>query len=90
MGLINPPEMIKMGVKEEIHEQIVGALAGAKFPLETPEALLSAFPDGAETTCKSGDVELKAGDAGQVLTVDDFPFKSAQDVADVIVERAGL
>ncbi|HII83466.1 MAG TPA: hypothetical protein HA271_01210 [Methanobacterium subterraneum] len=79
-----------MGVKEEIHAQIVGALAGAKFPLETPEALLSAFPDGAETTCKSGDFELKAGDAGKVLTASDFPFKSAQNVADVIVERAGL
>lgn len=79
-----------MGVKEEIHAQIVGALAGASFPLATPEELLSAFPDGAETTCKSGDVELKAGDAGGVLTPDDFPFTSAQDVADVIVERAGL
>ncbi len=79
-----------MGVKEEIHAQIVGALAGAKFPLATPEDLLATFPDGAETTCVSGDVKLKAGDAGQVLTADDFPFKSAKDVADVIVERAGL
>ena len=79
-----------MSVKEEIHAQIVGALAGAKFPLETPEELLGSFPDGAETTCKSGDVELKAGDAGKVLTANDFPFKSAKDVADVIVERAGL
>ena len=82
--------MIKVGVKEEIHAQIVGALARAEFPIATPEALLAAFPDGAETTCKSGDVELKAGDAGQVLTTDDFPFKSAKDVANVIVERAGL
>ncbi len=79
-----------MGVREDIHAQIVGALAGAKFPLETPEELLGSFPDGAETTCKSGDVELKAGDAGEVLTGDDFPFKSAEQVADVIVERAGL
>jgi hypothetical protein len=80
----------KMSVKEEIHAQIVGALAGAKFPIATPEALLAAFPDGAETTCKSGDLELKAVDAGKVLTADDFPFKSAKDVADVIVKRAGL
>lgn len=79
-----------MGVKEEIHSQIVGALAGAEFPIETPEKLLAAFPDGAETTCKADGVELKAGDAGKVLTPDDFPFKSAADVADVIVERAGL
>ncbi|ADZ09879.1 Hypothetical protein MTH865 [Methanobacterium lacus] len=79
-----------MGVKEEIHAQIMGALAGAKFPLETPEELLGSFPDGAETTCRSGEVELKAGDAGKVLTGEDFPFKSAKEVADVIVERAGL
>ena len=58
-----------MGLKEEIHAQIVGALAGASFPLTTPEELLSAFPDGAETTCKYGDFELKAGDAGTVLTL---------------------
>ena len=79
-----------MGVKEEIHAQIVGALARATFPIETPEKLLASFPDGAETTCQAGDVKLKAGDAGQVLKADDFPFKSAKEVADVIVERAGL
>jgi hypothetical protein len=79
-----------MSVKEDIHAQILGALAGTKFPIETPEELLAAFPDGAETTCKSGDVELKAGDAGKVLTADDFPFKSAKEVADVIVDKAGL
>jgi hypothetical protein len=79
-----------MSVKEEIHAQIVGALAGAEFPIETPEALLAAFPQGAETTCKADGVELKAGDAGGVLKPDDFPFESAKEVADVIVERAGL
>jgi hypothetical protein len=79
-----------MKVKEEIHAQIVGALAGTKFPIKTPEALLAAFPQGAETTCKADGVELKAGDAGKVLKPDDFPFKSAKEVADVIVERAGL
>ena len=79
-----------MSVKEDIRAQIIGALAGAKFPIDTTEKLLGSFPDGAQTTCKSGDVTLKAGDAGQVLTPNDFPFKSAEDVAKVIVERAGL
>lgn len=76
-----------MSVKEDIRSQIIGALEGANFPIETPEELISAMPDGADTTCKSGDVELKAGDAGQVLTADDFPFKSAEEVADTIVNR---
>ena len=79
-----------MSAKEEIYSQIVGALEGANFPINTPEALFDAFPDGPDTTCKSGDIELKASAAGEVLTGDDFPFESAEDVASIIVERAGL
>jgi hypothetical protein len=81
---------IIMSVRDDIYGQIVGALAGAKFPIATPEKLLAAFPNGAETTCRSGDVSLKAGDAGKVLTEKDFPFKSAADVAKTICDRAGL
>ncbi len=79
-----------MTVRDEIHAQITGALADAKFPIGTPEELLAAFPDGANTTCKAGNVEMKAGDAGKLLKASDFPFRSAKQVADVIVERAGL
>jgi len=80
----------KMSIKEEIHAQIEGALKNARFPINTPEELLAALPQGAATKCKAGDVELTAGDAGKVLKASDFPFKSAKQVADVIVERAGL
>ncbi len=79
-----------MSVKEDIHSQILGGLANATFPINSPEALLAAFPAGADTTCKSGDVEITAGEAGKVLTADDFPFESAKQVADILVERAGL
>jgi len=79
-----------MSVKDEIHAQIVGALKNAKFPINTPGDLLAAMPQGAETKCKAGGIELTAGDAGKVLKASDFPFRSAQQVADVIVDRAGL
>lgn len=79
-----------MSVGEEIHAQIVGALKNAKFPIKTPEKLLAAFPDGANTTCKAGDIEVTAGEAGKLLKASDFPFKNAKQVADVIVQRAGL
>lgn len=79
-----------MSVKDEIHAQIEGALKNAKFPVNTPEELLAAMPQGAATKCKAGDIELTAGDAGKVLKASDFPFKSSKQVADVIVERAGL
>jgi hypothetical protein len=77
-----------MDVKGELKSQIVGALAGASFPIATPEALLAAFPQGADTTCEAGDVRLRAGDAGGVLTAADFPFTSAEQVADTILSRA--
>jgi hypothetical protein len=79
-----------MSVKDEIHAQIEGALKDAKFPINTPFELLAAMPQGAATKCKAGDVELIAGDAGKVLKADDFPFMSAKQVADVIVQKAGL
>lgn len=77
-------------VKEQIHEQITGALLGAKFPIKTPRALIAAFPNGADTTCCVGDLKMTAGDAGKLLTAGDFPFTTAKAVADTIVERAGL
>jgi hypothetical protein len=48
------------------------------------------LPDGPNTTCKSGDVSLKAHGAGKVLSEDDFPFESAEDVASTIVNKVGL
>jgi len=83
-------EEFSVSVKEEIHSQIVGALAGAKFPINTPEELLNAMPQGADTCCKAGDVEVTAGEAGKLLKPEDFPFASAKQVADTIVDRAGL
>lgn len=77
-----------MDIKAELKKQIVGALAGAKFPIGSPEDLLSAFPNGPDTTCQCGDVKLRAGDAGGVLRVTDFPFRSAEAVADTILSRA--
>ena len=79
-----------MSVRETIKGQIIGALAGASFPIATPEALLASFPNGAATTCKAGDLEVTAGDAGKLLTATDFPFVSAEVVAETIVSRAGL
>ena len=77
-------------IKEQIHAQISGALAGASFPIDTPEKLIAAFPAGADTTCQAQDVKITAGEAGTLLKATDFPFISAKQVADVIVDRAGL
>ena len=79
-----------MSVRETIKSQIIAGLAGASFPITTPGALLEAFPNGAETTCKAGDIEVTAGQAGKLLSIDDFPFTSAEHVAETIVNKAGL
>lgn len=79
-----------MSVRETIKGQIIGALEGAVFPIATPEALLAAFPAGADTKCKAGDLEVTAGEAGKLLSAADFPFTSAEQVAETIVSRAGL
>jgi len=77
-------------VKDQLHAQITGALKGAKFPIKTPADLIAAFPMGADTTCQVGDVKMTAGEAGKLLTASDFPFKSADSVADTILSRAGM
>ncbi len=79
-----------MSVREAIKAQIIEALRGATFPIQTPEELLAAFPQGAETTCQVGDIRMTAGEAGKLLKPGDFPFKSAEEVAEIIVDRAGL
>ncbi|MDH7594348.1 MAG: MTH865 family protein [Methanomicrobiales archaeon] len=79
-----------LSVREQIHAQISGALAGAKFPIKSPKDLIAAFPNGADTTCRVGDLKMTAGEAGKLLKASDFPFKSAKEVADTIVDRAGL
>lgn len=79
-----------MTAKEELTQQIVGALAAARFPISTPQELLAAFPNGADTTCRSGDIQMTAGEAGKLLTDADFPFESAGQVANTVLSRAGL
>jgi hypothetical protein len=71
----------------EIRGQIVGALAGASFPLTTPEELVAAFPNGAETVCQAGEIKMTAGQAGQLLSLGDFPFTSPEQVAEAILSR---
>ncbi|MDT3699547.1 MAG: MTH865 family protein [Thermincola sp.] len=79
-----------MSIRETIKNQIIGALQGANFPIATPEELIGAFPDGANTTCRAEGIEMTAGEAGKLLTPADFPFKSAEQVAETILGRANL
>ncbi|MDO8842482.1 MTH865 family protein [Methanocalculus sp.] len=80
----------KKTIRDELYSQITGALANAPFPLKTPEELLAAFPAGADTTCSAGGITLRAGDAGGLLTQGDFPITSGDQIASIILDRAGI
>ena len=77
-----------MTIREEIRSQIIGALSGAKFPITTLQELLNAMPAGPHA-CYKAVVEVTAEEAGY-LQYEDYPFISAEQAADTIVERAGL
>lgn len=79
-----------MTLRESIKNQIINHLKSAEFPIATPQALLSAFPNGADTSCQSGDFIVTAGQAGSLLKEGHFPFTSAEHVGETIVELAGL
>lgn len=80
----------KLEVRKELQGEIVSALQGAEFPINTSQDLLKAFPQGEETTCKAGGIKLTAGEAKRLLKASDFPFRSADHVAITILKRAGL
>jgi len=79
-----------MSVRETIKKQIINHLKCVEFPIATPEALLGSFQNGADTTCKAGDLVVTAGEAGTLLNEGHFPFTSAEEVGETIVELAKL
>lgn len=79
-----------MGVKEEVYEQILEILKDVKFPINTMDEFIAVLPEGLDTTCRIGDVEVTAREAQSLVTEKDFPFKDAKHVADLLIERAGL
>ncbi len=79
-----------MNVREEVYEQIIEILKDAKFPINTLEELIAALPEGMDTTCRIGDVEVTAAEAKSLIADKDFPFKDAEQVAEFFVEKAGL
>lgn len=79
-----------MDVKEEVYEQILAILKDTKFPINSMEEMIAALPEGLDTTCRVGDVEVNAREVQSLVTEKDFPFKNAKHVADLLIERAGL
>ncbi|AKB76936.1 hypothetical protein MSHOH_0453 [Methanosarcina horonobensis HB-1 = JCM 15518] len=79
-----------MDVREEVYGQIIEILKDARFPINSLDELIAALPEGLDTTCIIGDTEVTAAEAKSLITEKDFPFKNAKQIADLLVERAGL
>ncbi len=79
-----------MGIKEDIRGQILAALHGATFPINSPQELFAILPPEKETVCPSGNVRMTSGEVQRILKEGDFPFKNANQAADVILKRAGI
>lgn len=79
-----------MDVREEVYEQIIEILKDAKFPINSLEELIAALPEGLDTTCMIGDAEVTAAEAKRLINEKDYPFKDSKQIADLLVERAGL
>ena len=79
-----------MSVRDSIKTQIIAHLKNAEFPISTPETLLASFPSGADIKCSADDLVVTTGQVGELLSLTHFPFESAEDVGEIIVELVKL
>ena len=73
--------------KDEIHSQIVQTLENTSFPKKSYKEIIESLPEGVDTFYRAENIVLTAGAAEKFLKKTDFPFKTAEEVADVIVDR---
>ena len=73
--------------RDEIHTQIVYTLKNTVFPKKSLKDLIESLPEGINTFYRAENIMLTAGAAEKFIKEADFPFKTAEEVADVIVDR---
>lgn len=73
--------------KDEIHSQIVETLENTAFPKNSHEELIKSLPEGINTFYRAENIVMTAGAADKFIRETDFPIKSAEEVADIIVDR---
>jgi len=81
-----------MGMRDELHSKWVQAMKGVKFPVHSLEEVFAALPKGAESNISVGGlVVCNTGDLfGRFIKPTDFPIESAEQMATLILDRAGL
>ncbi|UMZ74152.1 MTH865 family protein [Natranaerofaba carboxydovora] len=79
-----------MSDKKILEQELKETIKNAKFPIEGPQELLTAFPRGADTTYKIGDIEISAEAAENLLKDSDYPLESPEEAVRAIIVRANL
>ena len=75
-----------MADKDDLREQMIDAFSGADYPISSPMDLVPALPNGPSTKFESGDFEMTAMELNTKLSGGEFPYESAEDFVDDIVE----
>ena len=81
-----------MGMRDELFSKWIEAMKGVKFPVSSVDEVFAGLPKGSESNISVGGlVVCNTGDLfGRFIKPTDFPIESAQALANLILDRAGL
>lgn len=81
-----------MGIRVELFEHWLKALSGVKFPVSSKQEVYAGLPKGADGNLTyQGLVVCNVGELFEkFLKPTDFPINSAADLANLILDRAGI
>jgi hypothetical protein len=72
--------------KDELRQQMIEAFEDADYPVSSGMDLLPALPNGPATEFSSGDFSISVMELQNAGGEDDFPYESAEEIADDIIE----
>jgi hypothetical protein len=73
--------------KDDLRQQMIDAFEGADYPISSPMDLVPALPNGPSTKFESGDFSMTAMELNTKLSGGDFPYDSAEDFVDDIMDQ---
>jgi hypothetical protein len=81
-----------MGIRNELFNHWIEALSKVKFPVSSKNEVYEGLPKGAEGNLSfQGLVVCNVGELFEkFLKPTDFPINSAEDLANMILDRAGI
>jgi hypothetical protein len=73
--------------ESELRDQLLEAFEGADYPVSNQMDLVPALPNGPGTKFEAGDVSFTAMEmAAKLGGHQEFPYESAQDLVDDVIE----